>query len=107
EALRHLDQAVAIYDSIGANQDKVATMNAIGIRFHHIGDLNTAEPYLKRALNEAEKEHDEIGVAQSSLNLGNLYRDTGRYRDAVRHLMRSLDIVRAKPGYERYEAMAL
>jgi CHAT domain-containing protein/Tfp pilus assembly protein PilF len=107
EALRHFDQAVAIYDSIGANSDKIATLNAIGIRFHHIGDLNTAEPYLVRALNEAEKEHNEVGVAQSSLNLGNLYRDTGRYRDAVRQLMRSLDIVRAKPGYERYEAMAL
>jgi tetratricopeptide (TPR) repeat protein len=44
EALRHLDQAVAIYDSIGANQDKVTTLNSIGVRFHHIGDLNTAEP---------------------------------------------------------------
>jgi CHAT domain-containing protein len=107
EALRHLDQAVAIYDSIGANQDKVTTLNSIGVRFHHIGDLNTAEPYLVRALNEAEKAQDDIGIAQSSLNLGNLYRDTGRYRDAVRLLMRSLEIVNAKPGYERYQAMAL
>ena len=107
ESLKHFDQAVAIYDSIGANSDKVSTLNAIGIRLHHIGDLNTAEPYLVRALNEAEKEHDEVGVAQSSLNLGNLYRDTGRYREAVRCMMRALEIVSARPGFERYQAMAL
>jgi CHAT domain-containing protein/Tfp pilus assembly protein PilF len=107
EALKHFDRAVALYDASGASTDKVSTLNAIGIRFHHTGDLNTAEPYLVRALNEAEKDHYDIGVAQSALNLGNLYRDTGRYRDAVRYLMRSLEIVSAKPGFERYQAMAL
>jgi CHAT domain-containing protein len=107
ESLRHLDQALNMYQSLGGRREMITTLNSIGIRFHRTGDMNTALPYLQRALAEAERFEDPIGIAQSSLNLGNFYQDSGRYRDAIRSMVRALEITRTRPELLRRTAMIL
>jgi CHAT domain-containing protein/Tfp pilus assembly protein PilF len=107
EALADYDHALAIYRQIGEPADIVRALNGTGINFHRVGDLNTALPYLLKALDEAEKAGDTIGLAQSSMNLGNLYKDNGQYRDAIRAFLRSLDLIEGKPGLGRPRAKGL
>jgi CHAT domain-containing protein/Tfp pilus assembly protein PilF len=107
EALAHFDRAITITDSLGVPSDLVKTLNAIGVNFHRSGDFNTALPYLQRAVDEAERAKDTIGVAQSNTNLGNLYKETGRYRDAIRSFLRALELIRDDPSLERRVAMVL
>ena len=107
EAMAEYDRALEIYRSLDARSDVAQTLNAIGVALHNAGDLNASLPYLEKAVEEAENLKDPIGVARSQMNLGNLYKDLGRYREALQSFQRSLDLIRNRPGMERRIAMVI
>jgi CHAT domain-containing protein/tetratricopeptide (TPR) repeat protein len=107
EALAEYDRALALFRELKVTDGVVRVLNGIGIAFHRVGDLNTSLPYLEQALEEADRSGDAVGVAQSSTNLANLYKDVGRYRDAIRAFLRSLELIQGKPGMDRQRAKIL
>jgi CHAT domain-containing protein len=107
EAMSEYDQALEIYRSLNARGDIIQTLNAIGVALHNAGAMNDSLPYLEKAVEEAESLNDPIAIARSHLNRGNLYKDLGRYREALQSFQRSLDLIRNRPGMERRTAMVI
>lgn len=107
EAFAGYDRAIVIFRALNLTPELILTLNATGTNFHRAGDLNTALPYLEQAAAESERLQDPVRVAQSNTNLGSLYKDTGRYRDAVRCYLKALDQIRNRPGMERQIAMVM
>ncbi len=78
--------AVALYrESIPLNPDlseRSASLNNVGLIFQAAGDTADAEPWLQEAiaLNRAHGHFHHLG--KHLMNLGNLYRQAGRYDEA-------------------------
>ena len=56
--------------------------NLLGILYYRKGDLTTALNYHKKALQQRLRINDKRGVAQSQVNLGNIYSELARYKPA-------------------------
>jgi CHAT domain-containing protein/tetratricopeptide (TPR) repeat protein len=107
EAFTEFDHALSLFRQLNSAPDLIRALNATGVNFHRAGDLNTALPYLEQAAAEADRTGDEVGIAQSNTNLASLYKDNGRYRDAVRCYLRALELIRKRPGMERRVALVM
>jgi CHAT domain-containing protein len=101
EALAAFDQAISIYQSLNDHVDLNSVLNSVGIILRDMGDLNSSLPYHQKALDEAALSGDPMAVAQSNFNIGTLYKELGRYRDAIQSYQKALDLIRNRPGLER------
>jgi CHAT domain-containing protein len=101
DAMASYDRALAIYRELGDRKGVIQVLNAEGIAFKDAGDFNAALPYLEKAAEEADDFKSPIAIAQSNSNLGGVYKELGRYREALACFERSLDIVRSLPNMER------
>ena len=106
KALAFYNEALALYQTLNRKGDLVAPLNSIAILLNNRGDMRQAIPYYERALADAAASGNEILVAQTNSNLGNVYHRLGNYRQAIQCLQTSLEITKRK-GTERQTALVM
>lgn len=68
--------------------------NLLGVLFYKKGDYKTALRYHQSALSIRKNVSDELGIAHSNTNLGNVYSDLKLYAEAERSYLAALDAYR-------------
>ena len=106
EALAFYSQSLALYQSLNRKGDLVAPLNSIAILLNNRGDMRQAIPYYERALADAADSGNELLIAQTNSNLGNVYHRLGNYRQAIQCLQTALEIARRK-GTDRQAALVM
>jgi CHAT domain-containing protein/tetratricopeptide (TPR) repeat protein len=107
EALIEYDRARAAFEEVGEPKYALMTLGSAGVAIQSTGQFRAALPYLERAMADAEATHDRAQIAQGAMNLGGLYYEMDRLRDALRLHLRALEIFRDMPGAERRVGMLL
>lgn len=93
EALRCLDEALAIAEADGAGSDYVTLLNNLGDAHRHLGNFEQALDVLRRGLAIAEETGNPM-AAYVLATLGETYYALGRYREAAAHSRRGADTFR-------------
>jgi CHAT domain-containing protein/tetratricopeptide (TPR) repeat protein len=106
EALALYNQSLALYQSLNRKGDLVAPLNSIAILLNNRGDMRQAIPYYEHALADAAASGNEILLAQTNSNLGNVYHRLGNYRQAIQCLQTALEITKRK-GTDRQAALVM
>ena len=96
EALAFYSQSLALYQSLNRKGDLVAPLNSIAILLNNRGDMRQAIPYYERALADAADSGNELLIAQTNSNLGNVYHRLGNYRQAIQCLQTALEIAKTE-----------
>jgi CHAT domain-containing protein/Tfp pilus assembly protein PilF len=107
EGLAAFDEAIALYQTLDAHADFASVLNSVGVTLRSMGDLNSSLPYQQKALEEAALSADPTTIAQSNFNIGTLYKELGRYREAIQSYQKTLDLIRNRPDLDRRVAMVL
>lgn len=93
EALRCLDEALAIAEANRSEADYVTLLNNIGDAHRHLGNFEQALTFLRRGLAIAEGTGNPM-AAYVLATLGETYYALGRYRDAAVHSRRGAEAFR-------------
>jgi signal transduction histidine kinase len=83
EAIRHYQEANAIYESLGEPLNVITNLNNIGVLLTRNRNYEQAERYLKDALERAQKTKFAPGLADVNLNLGVLEESRREYGKAI------------------------
>ncbi|GAA4353163.1 serine/threonine-protein kinase [Kangiella taiwanensis] len=67
-------------------------LNAFGVAYHRLGQLEMALDYYQQGLVKREKVNDARGVVTSLSNLASVYAVKGQYQQAEDSLLRALDV---------------
>jgi putative nucleotidyltransferase with HDIG domain len=86
EALRDAQEALAIFDSLGARLNKSDAYCTLGVIYRETGRSVLAEARLKTAIEIAAEEGLALEEAEASRELARLYQDQNRNQDALRLL---------------------
>jgi DNA-binding CsgD family transcriptional regulator len=84
----YFDKAVGVlresarYPPYSSNLD-MQIYNTIGMSFEAQAQWDSAARYFKITMSKAERYNDSVWIGLSSGNLGNLYLESGRYREAI------------------------
>ena len=81
-AVRHANQAAAIFASQHDDRRRAAALNHAGLAHLYAGDYQAAEASIVAAINASAAAHDDSGRAEQVTNLANVYFFLGRYADA-------------------------
>ena len=84
-----------------------AFFNQLGRCRHALGDTTTAQRLYARALDLRQRQQDETGVAETTLDQANLLADTGHTADALATLQRGLARLRQAAGPQHPLAIEL
>ena len=106
DAMELYQQSLALYEKLPMMGDLVGPLNSIAILLSNRGELLQAVKYYERALDAAAESGNEVLLAQTNNNLGNVLHRLGRYRDAVRRQQTALEITR-RLGMERQAALVM
>ncbi len=94
QALRHLEQAVELFESLGAPRGRAAALDSIAQLHLRLGEHNQALPALRQALAL----YEELGMSESQAtawdNLGGVHRQRGELALAISCYERSLLLAR-------------
>jgi serine/threonine protein kinase/tetratricopeptide (TPR) repeat protein len=105
EALKHLNEAVEIYDKYNFRYKAAKTMNNIGGVYLSMGDSIQAMDYFNRALQIAREIGDLSTVSAAQGNLGIIYEERGFFRKSADSSEEALVISRKlgdRPGVVTY-----
>jgi putative nucleotidyltransferase with HDIG domain len=86
QAREHAENALALFDRLGANGAKVDAYRVIGMVYRDTGRLALAESRLLSAIETAARAASVLGEAESSRELALLYQAMGRNQEALRLL---------------------
>jgi len=97
---------VAIYQAHLGNYERTSTdirriaraYQTIGLYLYYEARFNDAEPFLDKAVQYYSKMNDELMLATALNDLGECYRQSGKYEKAKRVLQQALDIRRRVLG---------
>jgi putative nucleotidyltransferase with HDIG domain len=98
EARESAEEALHIFDQLGARDGKAAAYRFIGMIYRETGATMLAESRLQSAMALAIETDSPLEEAEACRELALVYQMTGRSRDALTHLNRSHRI------FERLEA---
>jgi CHAT domain-containing protein len=94
EAIAKFREALARYQRLNDHASQARALNQIAIIHSIRAEYAEAQPLYEQAMQQAGLSGDRERVAQTSLNLGNILKAQGNYRDATKAIQRSLDICR-------------
>jgi CHAT domain-containing protein/Tfp pilus assembly protein PilF len=94
DAMANYDEARGRYEALGDHGGQSRALNQMAIIHSLRAEWAEAQPLYERAMHEAELSADRERVAQTSMNLGLILREQGKYREATQAIQRSLDICR-------------
>jgi eukaryotic-like serine/threonine-protein kinase len=106
EALRNLQEALAIRRKIGQKRGMAVSLNEIAKLSAQTGDTKTALASYTEALDIRREIGDKRGVGGTLLDLGNFYDDKGDHDRALDYYKQSLQIER-EIGDESMQAICL
>src|SRR5205823_800583 len=106
EALRNLQEALAIRRKIGQKRGMAVSLNEIAKLSALTGDTKTALASYTEALDIRHEIGDKRGVGGTLLDLGNFYDDKGDHDKALDYYKQSLQIER-EIGDESMQAICL
>jgi putative nucleotidyltransferase with HDIG domain len=87
EAARtNAEQALAIFDRLGARLDKADAYKVLGVVFRETGRFTLAESRLQGAIEQAVSTGSVLSEAEASRELARLYQTTGRNQEALQLL---------------------
>lgn len=84
EALQHAQQALRIFDELGARLNKSNAYCTLGIIYREMGRSVLSEARLRDAIDLAVKEGSALEEAEASRELAQLFVQLGRNQDALR-----------------------
>ncbi|MGI6376139.1 MAG: tetratricopeptide repeat protein [Anaerolineae bacterium] len=90
EALASFHEALLHWRQLGMPSAMALTLQGLGVVNHHLGEYVEAETRLSESLAEAEESQDHRLQAYARANLAELFRDLGRYDDALAHAEQAL-----------------
>ena len=93
DALRCLDEALAIVEAAGDETSAVALLNNIGDAHRYLGQFTQALPYLERGLALAIEATDPM-AAYLLATLGEVHIGLANFREAAEYCRRSVDLLR-------------
>lgn len=67
-------------------------LNALGVAYQRLGNLELALDYYQQGLSERNKANDQAGVATSMSNIATVYSIQGQHEDAIQYLQQSLSV---------------
>ena len=105
-ALDTWQQALAIYQAQGLQEQAAIALNNLGIAYRSLGEYQTAMDVLQQALAIVRDIGDRSGEAMALNNLGNVQNSLGNYQPAIELYEQNLAIAR-DIGDPRSEASAL
>jgi putative nucleotidyltransferase with HDIG domain len=86
EAKANAEQALAIFDRLGARLDKADAYKVLGVVFRETGRFTLAEARLQSAIEQAISTGSVLSEAEASRELARLYQTTGRNQEALQLL---------------------
>jgi putative nucleotidyltransferase with HDIG domain len=86
EARASAEQALAIFDRLGARLDKADAYKVLGVIFRETGRYTLAESRLQSAIEQAVSTGSVLSEAEASRELARLYQSTGRNQEALQLL---------------------
>lgn len=103
---RTIDSLVTILKTAKQDTNCVHTLNELSWKYIKTGDFSLADSVAKKSETLAKKLDFKKGQAQALNNLGVIYRDQGKYPDALNYYLRSLKIIE-ETGNKRAYATSL
>jgi tetratricopeptide (TPR) repeat protein len=91
-ALKKYEEALTIFNRVGATREKGVTINQIGQIYSSLGQYQKALEYGEKSLAISQKIGDMAEVAPSLNNLGQIYYFLGQYSKALKYFESSLPI---------------
>ena len=85
-ARRDVEEALGVFDRLGAELDKADAYKVLGIVFRETGRPALAEARFRAAIELAARHGSVLSEAEASRELALLFRDSGRNQDALRLL---------------------
>lgn len=86
EARTGAEQALAIFDRLGARLDVADACKVLGVVFRETGRFTLAESRLQSAIEQAVETGSVLSEAEASRELARLYQTTGRNQEALQLL---------------------
>jgi putative nucleotidyltransferase with HDIG domain len=86
EARCNAEQALAIFDRLGARLDKADAYKVLGVVYRETGRFTLAESRLQAAIEQAVATGSVLSEAEASRELARLYQGTGRNQEALQLL---------------------
>jgi putative nucleotidyltransferase with HDIG domain len=86
EARTNAEQALAIFDRLGARLDKADAYKVLGVVYRETGRYTLAESRLQAAIEQAVATGSVLSEAEASRELARLYQTTGRNQEALQLL---------------------
>ncbi|MCO6497843.1 MAG: tetratricopeptide repeat protein [Chitinophagaceae bacterium] len=93
-ALEDFDQAISIYRSLAMKSEEALVLSNKANVYAFRGNFKTAVPYALEALKIREKTGDKTGVANTSFNLGIMFKSLDQLTDAQKYLNTAEEIYR-------------
>lgn len=106
QAVRYLQQAIAIYDKLSPNsQEKALALTHLGNTYRTLGYLTKAEEELTKSVNIYCSQHtNNVGEARSLGYLGVVYREQGNFSMAKQLLEQAKNIY-IKEKFPKYSSV--
>ena len=92
DAIQYLEPAMQRYDAAGSHRNSILARSLLARAWHGVGDYQKEESYLQDAFRLAKPDSDNMEIARLEENLGFLFEDQGRFREAMQHFERSYTI---------------
>jgi putative nucleotidyltransferase with HDIG domain len=89
EARCNAEQALAIFDRLGARLDKADAYKVLGVIYRETGRFTLAESRLQGAIEQAVATASVLSEAEASRELARLYQGMGRNQEALQLLNRA------------------
>jgi putative nucleotidyltransferase with HDIG domain len=89
EARTNAEQALAIFDRLGARLDKADAYKVLGVIYRETGRFTLAESRLQGAIEQAVATASVLSEAEASRELARLYQGMGRNQEALQLLNRA------------------
>ena len=86
EARSNAEQALAIFDRLGARLDKADAYKVLGVVYRETGRFTLAESRLQAAIEQAVATGSVLSEAEASRELARLYQGMGRNQEALQLL---------------------
>lgn len=105
-ALRHANEALAVYRTVGDSRGQVAALDRMGLIHRYLGHFREALAFHQEASEMAQLTGNEYGTAQALCHAGTVYHELGRYEQASAQFAQALALYR-RLGDRRGEAKTL
>jgi class 3 adenylate cyclase/tetratricopeptide (TPR) repeat protein len=97
-AIAYYQQAAALYGSVNNIQGQAMSLNGIGTTYQEMGRWNDAKENLIRAREVFARTGDELHKAIADNNIGELYRQQGQLKEALRYYTAALASIQQMGG---------